>query len=123
MLKIIQSLIPQSRNKTVEHPVTGVIYAVVTGTYCGEMWACIGSMEKEHKFLSVPKNINRIIPKDKFAFGLKHNIIEVIEELPQDVFNVIQAQYHYNENINHRHEQPSSSNILDSEECLDEAGD
>lgn len=82
------------------HPREGVAYAVVTGTYCGEMLIFIGELQNDFTFLSVPKNINRNIPKNKFDIGLKHGIVEVVEQVPKEIYEIVKAQFIQNENSN-----------------------
>lgn len=77
------------------------IYAVTTGTYVGEMLVLVREDKDSFHFLSIPKNINRQIPKEKIEFGLEHSIIEFVQRLPEDVNNVIVAQFNKNENSNY----------------------
>ncbi|NBP16838.1 hypothetical protein EBU95_21035 [bacterium] len=85
-----------------KHPIKQHAYAVVTGKYAGEMLVMVGEDKDNFHFLSLPKNNNRIIPKEKFEFGLKHSIIDHVEALPKFVFKVISEQFKYNENSNNR---------------------
>ena len=73
-------------------------YAVQTGDYVGEILIYIKSSSTHHSFISIPKNINRHIPKEKFDFARNHNIIEFVERMPRSVYRVLEKQFEYNEN-------------------------
>lgn len=72
-------------------------YAVQTGDYVGEIFVFIESTSTHHSFISIPKNINRYIPKEKFDFARNNNIIELVERIPRDVYRVLVKQFKYNE--------------------------
>ena len=75
------------------------IYAVVTGTYVGELFAYVEERGKSFRFLSLPKMIIREVPEDNFEFAIDNNIMEYVEQLPRDVYRVIEAQFkHTNKN-------------------------
>lgn len=71
-------------------------YAVTRGTYLGEMLFWVETIGKNHCFISVPKNINRDIPQDKFKFGIENKILDIVDIIPTNVFEILQAQYFYN---------------------------
>ena len=48
-------------------------------------------------FLSIPKNINRIIPIEKFDYAIEHKIAEFAHKLPKPVYKICAKQYQYNE--------------------------
>ena len=73
------------------------IYAVGTGTYVGELWLWIKSTPEEHLFFSIPKNVNRRAPIDKFEWAMKHKVMEFVELLPKDVYALCEAQWKHNE--------------------------
>lgn len=87
----------KSREK---HPDKRNIYAVVTGDYVGEMFIFIDERNDEYMFLSVPKNVNRYIPKDKFDFARNNGIIEFVEKSPRAVYDITIKQFYHNENSN-----------------------
>ena len=62
---------------TVEHPCKRYSYAITTGTYVGEILVFIEGNGEDYCFISIPKNKNRVVPKDKFHFGLAEEIVEV----------------------------------------------
>lgn len=73
-------------------------YAVQTGDYVGEILVFIESTPTHHSFISVPKNINRHVPREKFDFAKNNHIIELVERIPRDVYKVLAKQFKYNEN-------------------------
>ena len=73
------------------------IYAVVTGKYAGEMLVFIKADGTDQCFLSVPKLINRRIPREKFDFAVSEGIVEFVEKAPKKEFKVIRKQYEKNE--------------------------
>ena len=79
----------------------GRMYAVTTGDYAGEILLFVKEVDKRYLFLSIPNNINREVPKDKFEFGMNNDILDYIGDLPKDIFKTVKAQFEYNENSNH----------------------
>ena len=71
------------------------IYAVTQGAYVGEMFVFIKQLGDLYMFLSIPNNVNRIIPKEKFDFG-----IQFVEKTPADVYIVTIKQFEKNESNN-----------------------
>ena len=86
--------------KAKTHPIVAYSYAVTTGTYVGEMLVFIEETEEEFKFISIPKNINRTIPKEKFLLGLNQKIVEIVEQIPKSVFKLLKKQFEFNSKIN-----------------------
>ena len=82
------------------HPQLRNIYAITTGDYVGEMFIFIKEILDTYHFLSVPKMVNRVVPKDKFEIGWNSNIIELVETAPTEVYEVAVAQFNYNEDSN-----------------------
>lgn len=91
MMKIVTKLLKRPTS------IVGRVYAVTTGDYVGEMFVCVDEAEDNLKFLSVPKNINRYVPREKFEFGMNHDIIEYVDTLPNEVFETVKAQFLKNE--------------------------
>lgn len=79
-----------------KHPIKGHVYAVTTGDYVGEMFIYVESNNNSHNFISLPKNTNRTVPKDKFEFGIANNIVDPVTKLDNNVFKLMQKQYEYN---------------------------
>ena len=73
------------------------VYAVGTGTYVGEMLVYWKKDIDNYYFLSIPKNINRIIPIEKFDYAIEHKIAEFAHKLPKPVYKICAKQYQYNE--------------------------
>lgn len=78
------------------HPDKRNIYAVTTGDYVGEMFIYIEEANNTYHFLSIPKLINREVPKEKFEFAWNFNIIEFVERAPKSVYKVAEKQFFYN---------------------------
>lgn len=83
-------------NRFKQHPKKKSIYAVTGGKMLGELLVYITTDNNEYKFLSVPLMKNRIIPAEKFEFGLKEKIVEYVDTLPGSVYKVCVAQYSKN---------------------------
>ena len=73
------------------------VYAVGTGTYVGEMLVYCKKDIDNYYFLSITKNINRIIPIEKFDYAIEHKIAEFAHKLPKPVYKICAKQYQYNE--------------------------
>lgn len=82
--------------KNKKHPLVGYSYAVITGAYVGEILVYVDQDEECFKFISIPKNVNREVPKDKFELGLNEGIVEVVSKIDKDVYNLLEKQYHFN---------------------------
>lgn len=74
-----------------------MIYAVNSGDYLGEFFVYMESNENEYRFLSLPKMQLRKVPKDKFKFAIDNKVLELVEKLPSETYEVCKVQY---ENIN-----------------------
>jgi hypothetical protein len=85
------------KKKTKVKPKAKQIYAVGTGTFVGEMLIYCKQDEENYYFLSIPKNINRKIPKERFDYGIQEKIIEYVKDLPSDVYKICYKQHDYNE--------------------------
>ena len=80
-------------------PIKGNIYAVGTGTFVGEMFVFIKETNDTYEFISIPKNQNRSVPKEKFDIGIKHKIIEYVKEIDKNVINLLEKQFVFNTNL------------------------
>jgi len=78
------------------HPLKKHAYAVTTGYYVGEMLVFVDKSEEFFNFISIPKNINREIPINKFYLGLKESIVEHVEEIPDEIFSILEKQFEFN---------------------------
>jgi hypothetical protein len=68
-------------------------YAVQTGDFVGQMFVVCEVTDKGVGCLSVPEMKNVLVPTDKWSFGRNSDIIEYVEELSRDIFEVCVAQY------------------------------
>ena len=73
-------------------------YAVQTGDYVGQMFIICEVDTENIGCLAVPAMENVKVPIDKWTFGRNSDIIEYVEDIPRDTFEVITAQYDHNEN-------------------------
>jgi hypothetical protein len=80
-------------------PVKGNVYAVGTGSFVGEMFVFIKENQDTYEFISIPKNENRSVPKEKFDIGIKHNILEYVKEIDKDVLVLLEKQFAFNINL------------------------
>ena len=72
------------------------VYAVTGGTYLGEFLVYIEKVDSDFMFLCLPKMEVKCIPYDKYILAIKGEVIEKVEDLPEDVYNVCVAQYRKN---------------------------
>lgn len=79
--------------KLLQHPRKKTIYAVTGGKYLGELLVYVESTDSNYYFLALPEMNIREVPKEKFEFGLKENIIDVVKTIPSYVYRVCRAQY------------------------------
>lgn len=93
-IKFINKLVNR-KNKVI--PKNREVYAVGTGAYVGEMLVYCKADDKQYHFLSIPKNINRSVPIDKFDFAIEHKIAEFVTTLPRKVHNICVKQFEYNQ--------------------------
>ena len=78
------------------HPKKKTVYAVTGGKYLGELLVYVEATKDNYYFLTLPDMNIREVPKEKFDFGLKENIIEVVKKVPSFVYKVCKAQYFKN---------------------------
>ena len=94
------------------------MYAVNQGSYRGEFFVYINKDTTNYYFLSLPDNKSIIIPITEFELGLQEKVIELLEKIPKNVYEICIAQYNESkskDNIN-RLKQPPSSSRLDRRE-------
>jgi hypothetical protein len=73
----------------------GDVYAVQTGDFVGQFFNFIKKDGDEYVFLSTPMMKIQRVPKEKFDFAKEQGIIEYIENLPRNIFQVIEAEYQH----------------------------
>ena len=98
------------------------IYAVETGDYVGKMFAIVDLKKDAVGCLILPQMENIDVPIESFDNGRNDDIIKFVEELPKDVYSVVEAQYRKNENSDNRREQLNTPNVLYSKSTVEEDG-
>ena len=91
---VLQKLLTSGKTNL---PKAKQVYAINTGTFVGEMFVFCKKDAENYYFLSIPKNVNRSVPIDKFNFALDNKIAEYVTDLPSKVYNICFKQYEYNE--------------------------
>lgn len=81
------------------NPIKGNVYGVGTGSFVGEMFVFIEETEDTYEFISIPKNENRTVPKEKFYLGINNKIIEYIKEIDKAVLTLLEKQFVFNKNL------------------------
>jgi hypothetical protein len=71
----------------------GNIYAVNHGIHKGKFLVYIDSIEEDHNFLILPEIDTQTIKKTDFEEGLKKTIVDLIERLPHNIYELCRAQY------------------------------
>ena len=92
------------------------MYAISQGSFRGEFFVYINHDDRNYYFLSLPHNNTREVSVDDFNEGIKEGIVEYLEKIPKDVYEICVAQYNEakaKNNIN-RLKQPTTSRGLDS---------
>ena len=75
------------------HPRYRQSYAVTGGKYLGEFFVYMEQNESDIIFLSLPSMDKRYVPKDKFEYGIKNKILDPVDRLPKDVYNICKEHY------------------------------
>ena len=96
------------------------IYAVETGDYVGQMFVVVEVSNDAIGCLTLPEMENIKVPRESFDSGRNNDIIKLVEELPNDVYEVVESQYNKNENSNNRRKQFNTPNISYSEIPVEE---
>ena len=76
------------------------LYACSQGDFVGKTFVVINVEGQTVNCLQLPEMKNIKISTESFDSGRKSDIIELVEVLPKDVFEVTAAQYHKNEDSN-----------------------
>jgi hypothetical protein len=83
-----------------KHPSKGFVYAITTGIYAGQLFVFMEkTKQNEYKFLSLPEMVAKAVPTDKFDFGLKTKIVDIVERLPKDIYATCIKQYRKNSTL------------------------
>ena len=78
--------------------ITGSIYAITAGKYLGTTLVYIKKDKNYRCFLTLPDMKNHDITEEDFRHGLDIEVLDKIEKLPEDIYNVCKAQYEKNTN-------------------------
>ena len=95
------------------------IYAVEAGDYVGKMFAIVEPKKDAIGCLILPQMENVDVPIESFDNGRNNDIIKLVEELPKNVYSVVEAQYNKNENSDSRRQQLNTPNVLYSKESVE----
>jgi len=76
------------------------LYACSQGDFVGKTFVVINVDGQTVNCLQIPEMTNIKISTESFDSGRNSDIIELVEVLPKDVFEVTAAQYHKNEDSN-----------------------
>ncbi len=68
----------------------GASYAVLRGDYHGEIFVFFKQIQNILYFVSLPKMQIREVDFEKFEIGLKEKIIDFVDIIPQEVYNVVE---------------------------------
>lgn len=74
----------------------GSSYAVQSGDYVGEVFIFVRRTPLTYDFLSIPVMENRYVNEQKMKIGIDEKILDFIEKVPRDVFEVVKAQFEKN---------------------------
>jgi len=71
------------------------IYAVTSGIYVGQFFVFISEtpINETYQILSLPDCITMEIKEKDIKEGLNKNILEPIEKLPQEIYDICIAEY------------------------------
>ena len=92
------------------------MYAISQGSFRGEFFIYINHDDKNYYFLSLPYNNVREVPVNDFNEGIKKGLVEFLEKIPKNVYEICVAQYNEakaKNNIN-RLKQPTPPRSVDS---------
>lgn len=97
----------------------GRCYAITQGKYKGNFFVYMQHDSDTFNFLSLPDMDCVEIPADVFKQGIQSKIVDHIEVLPDNIYNLCKAQYNEartKNNIN-RLKQSATPSSMDSGEC------
>lgn len=72
---------------------TRKIYAVREGAFKGYFFVYISKTDEDYNFLALPENEAVSVPIQEFESGIKNKIVDYIEKLPHNVYEICCAQY------------------------------
>jgi hypothetical protein len=71
----------------------GSVYAVLEGTRKGNFLVVINTYSHKFDFLALPSMSPVTITTEDIAEGIQKKILEHVEKLPDDIYNLCIAQY------------------------------
>jgi hypothetical protein len=77
----------------VKNPKKGYVYAVLQGTYKGELLVFIHQEKSEFCFLTIPGLYIIKVPTESFLSGINSKIIEFVKKIPGKYFKILEFQY------------------------------
>jgi len=83
-----------------KHPKKRYVYAITGGAFLGELFVYMEKKNDNFVFLSLPDMKIREVPCNKFDFGLTQKIVDIVEKLPANVYDVCRIQYNKNNTLN-----------------------
>ena len=92
------------------------IFAIREGSYKGNFFVYISKNNDMLNFLCLPENEPVEMSQQQFDEGIKKKIVDYIEKLPHNVYEICCAQYNESkakQNIN-RLKQPTTSSSMDN---------
>lgn len=90
------------------------IFAIREGEYKGNFFVYVGTSDDKYKFLTLPDNDAVEVPIEEFNNGLNKKIVDYIEKLPNNVYEICCAQYNESkarQNINRLKQSPTPSGV------------
>lgn len=92
------------------------IYAIRGGTHRGEFFVYISEDQDNYNFLIIPEIDVATVSKADFDTGIKEKIVDLVEKLPDNVYQICCAQYNEAKSKNdiNRLKQSLTSSSVDS---------
>jgi hypothetical protein len=90
------------------------IYAVRQGTHKGHFFVYISTVDDKHNFLVLPDNTTESVDVKEFEEGINKKIVDYIEKLPNNVYEICCAQYNESkakDDINRLKQSAASSSV------------
>jgi len=79
------------------HPKPRHVYAVTTGDYVGQFFVYVEQVDNSFCFLTLPDMCVKYVPVQEFLDGIDKKIVDPVEKMPAEVFDICVAQYRKNE--------------------------
>ena len=71
----------------------GDIFGVSVGTFVGKFFVYIKTVDEEMHFMLLPDVQIEKLTKDKFTTGIRNNVLEYQETLPEEITTYCKEQY------------------------------